>query len=345
MKNKLEISVISKIQDLLNQNLSFACFSLPNTRAWHFIFNTSKGNKKFVIQSWNKEKFVLQSSTYYTIDIEDLSSLSFTNNFKSNCTYECSKKEFSELVNSIKSAIQQSNLKKVVASRIVKTHKSNSFNISKILSSLGCNYQNAFKYFFCFPKEQIAWIGASPEKLLIQKRNIASTMSLAGTQPYSNNIKWSEKEFEEQKLVTYEITNVLESLNLKYDVQKLKNQKAGHLAHLCNEISIELNSLIESDILVNKLHPTPAIAGLPKTESVNFINSNEKHNRAFYTGLLGVENFFETNYYFVNLRCMQIFKDSLSIYVGAGITSNSVAENEWQETKSKANVLLNVLSE
>ena len=50
----------------------------------------------------------------------------------------------------------------------------------------------------------------------------------------------------------------------------------------------------------------------------------------------------ETNLY-VNLRCMQINQDHISLYIGGGITAASMAEKEWEETQRKAQTLLVVL--
>ena len=50
----------------------------------------------------------------------------------------------------------------------------------------------------------------------------------------------------------------------------------------------------------------------------------------------------QSNFY-VNLRCMQIVNDTAKIYVGGGITKDSVAENEWKETQNKAKTIGNIL--
>ena len=49
-----------------------------------------------------------------------------------------------------------------------------------------------------------------------------------------------------------------------------------------------------------------------------------------------------TNLY-VNLRCMQFKNNEALIYVGGGITKDSVPEDEWQETVSKTLVMKKAL--
>ena len=112
--------------------------------------------------------------------------------------------------------------------------------------------------------------------------------------------------------------------------------------------------------LIYTLHPTPAVCGLPKIEAMQFILDNESFNREFYTGFLGelnkevkvqprtgklnIENRAFTynkraSHLFVNLRCMQIKDNELKIYVGGGITKDSVSNKEWEETLTKSLLL------
>ena len=112
------------------------------------------------------------------------------------------------------------------------------------------------------------------------------------------------------------------------------------------------------------MHPTPAVCGYPKQKAKDFILQNETYSRAYYTGFLGELNLkqsktrntnrrnVENNAYatvktysnfYVNLRCMQFKDDKALIYVGGGITKDSVAENEWEETLNKTKTIGNVL--
>ena len=95
--------------------------------------------------------------------------------------------------------------------------------------------------------------------------------------------------------------------------------------------------------MIKNLHPTPAVGGIPKREGLDFISSNEKFKREYYSGYMGdVDLLGERNLY-VNLRCAQLNKESISLYVGAGITAESDAELEWGETQNKAQTILQAL--
>ena len=95
--------------------------------------------------------------------------------------------------------------------------------------------------------------------------------------------------------------------------------------------------------LINSLHPTPAICGIPKSVATDFILKYEGYNRAYYSGYLGELNMNDSTNLFVNLRCMQIENNMAAIYVGGGITNESIPENEWLETVSKSEIMKKVL--
>ena len=135
--------------------------------------------------------------------------------------------------------------------------------------------------------------------------------------------------------------------------------QAGHLLHLCNDIHGELSEGVGLNKLLPLLHPTAAVCGYPKKSAQDFILTEEKYDRSYYTGFLGEldlktsslnsatsdESEKETNL-FVNLRCMQLkatTPQKAIIYVGGGITSESDPDKEWEETIVKSLVMKSVL--
>ncbi|MBT5437890.1 MAG: isochorismate synthase, partial [Flavobacteriales bacterium] len=172
------------------------------------------------------------------------------------------------------------------------------------------------------------------------------TMALAGTKEKKALSPWTQKEYNEQNWVS---EYIIETLQLN-GIQNLENQgpydsEAGNLIHLRTDFSFDLKNHNVLNIARN-LHPTPAVSGLPKTESIALINQIETHelgySRDLYTGFIGITTN-ETTQLFVNLRCCQIFNDSAFLYVGGGYTEDSTAENEWEETESKSKTLMSVL--
>jgi isochorismate synthase len=81
------------------------------------------------------------------------------------------------------------------------------------------------------------------------------------------------------------------------------------------------------------------VAGVPRPISIEFIKKNEGYNRSFYTGFIGEINRNSETELYVNLRCMQLNNGMAKLFVGGGITKDSVPEREWRETVEKTAVL------
>ena len=84
----------------------------------------------------------------------------------------------------------------------------------------------------------------------------------------------------------------------------------------------------------------PPDKGPSKTPDI--IKELEEHDRELYCGFLGELNDKKTELY-INLRCAKVFKNSLNLYVGGGITNKSEIEKEFEETKIKSQTLLSVI--
>ena len=105
-----------------------------------------------------------------------------------------------------------------------------------------------------------------------------------------------------------------------------------------NEIKAKVSKEKLND-LIEKLHPTPAVCGIPKEFCQQKILEIEQYSREFYSGYIKIDTP-EKIYFFVNIRCVQIFSNEAVIYVGGGITSKSNPEKEWKETELKSQVIL-----
>jgi len=242
----------------------------------------------------------------------------------------------------------KNNLKKVVLSRKEEIEIDH-FDMSHLFKNLLVNYPRAFIYIWFHPDVGI-WAGASPETLVKVHGNHFETMALAGTQNYKGtlDVTWNNKEKQEQQFVTDFIVSQLKEFDIK--ISEPFSKRAGNLIHICTEIQGSSFSANELGKLINILHPTPAVCGLPKKVAKEFIIRNENYHREFYTGFLGDLNINNRSDLFVNLRCMQINLDlssnrstKVNLYMGGGITVSSNPEKEWEETVSKSQVMKKVL--
>ena len=187
------------------------------------------------------------------------------------------------------------------------------------------------------------WFAATPELLLHADAERLQTMSLAGTRPAnSTTADWSRKNKQEQQMVTDFILSTLRSLNLSPEAQVPCTLQAGPVEHICTRISAPRKDA-DPLTVAEALSPTPAVAGLPREESLKRISRIEQHPRAYYAGFFGLLDAEESNF-FVTLRCMKLSPSgAVGIYVGGGITADSTPEAEWDETCNKAHTLLSIL--
>lgn len=188
------------------------------------------------------------------------------------------------------------------------------------------------------------WIGATPERLFSQN-GVAETMALAGTQrdlglPL-DRVVWGEKEIEEQAIVERYFQKILEKQRVLFLKSPRHTVKAGNVLHLCT--NFQFTPVDDAYSLIQTLHPSPAVCGMPKKAAQQFIQNHEPHDRSYYCGFLGPINTADKTDLFVNLRCMQVLKNRFALYVGGGILPDSDPEKEWQETEMKAKTLSRVI--
>ena len=138
------------------------------------------------------------------------------------------------------------------------------------------------------------------------------------------------------------IAEVLKKYQLDFKQSDLTTVQSGSIYHLANSFQIDNfpNTLLQN--FLSDFHPTPAISGFPKQKSIQVIKAVEKHLRRYYCGYLGVK-INQDIYYFINLRCAEVFKNKVLAYAGGGITADSVCEKEWMECNKKSEAILSVL--
>lgn len=356
-------SILESLKNQKKQNLPFVVYRKPNSKTIigifqnndHVYFSEKLIEKAFVFSPFEKKSAVIfpLNESKITFDTYKQKSKKIVSKYKIKKLLS-EKKQFIEFCENSKQFLIQNNFQKVVISRneIV---KKKGFKFKKTIEALFQNYPTAFCYCWFHPKIGL-WLGATPEKLFEVENNILKTMSLAGTQVFKNTIEsvWCEKEKTEQQIVTNYITTTLKTISENVVASLPETARAGNLIHLKSTIEATLKKNTSVVRIISKLHPTPAVCGFPKTETAKFILKNEGYNREFYSGFLGEINFnFNTQQkatdLYVNLRCMKINsikKDKsaeICVYMGCGITTESIAEKEWEETVNKSKTIKNIL--
>ncbi len=270
-------------------------------------------------------------------------------------TFSESDKEESDYTSKVEHLLEEiktGSIKKIVLAR----HKDVSVELEKNPVSLALELRNLYPNAFIavvFHPLVGCWIGASPELLAsIDEKGEFNTIALAGTQTYDKHKslkehRWTNKEIEEQALVTRFIVNCFKAIRLReYEEEGPKNYLSGNLIHLCTRYKIDtkalqINNLV--DQLLPLLHPTSATCGEPKAKALTLIKQYEKVPRQLYTGYWGALNLSEKSAVYVNLRCAQLYANGYRAYAGAGITADSIPSQEWLETEHKLNSIEKIL--
>ena len=352
------LDIFQKVSVHFEKQFPFVLFCKPNSDKIIGLFQNNDElytienfeEKGFVFAPFNGDEisFIPQNESDVYVEKVLISDYYFTNT-KHFATSETAKIDFENLVKKGVLAIQSGVFKKVVLSRkeIIET---DNFDCATVFKKLLSNYPTAFNYCFFHPKIGL-WLGATPEQFLKVNEGEIKTVALAGTQIFNGteNVVWETKEKAEQQFVTDFITNSLKDYTSEVTVSEPYTAKAGNILHIKTDITAKLKDKKDLKNVIQTLHPTPAVCGLPKTTSEAFIIDNEGYNRDYYSGFLGELNLdlatfrTEQSDLFVNLRCMKIIGNFAELFIGCGFTSDSNPEKEFLETVNKSITMKKVL--
>ncbi len=208
------------------------------------------------------------------------------------------------------------------------------------------------------------WLMATPEILLRADGTRWYTMALAGTMkltgyrlgfddPPSKELRkteeqmptWSDKNIQEQRYVSTYIARNLSRFAKNITEQGPYTVRAADLVHLRSDFAFDLRDGNKIGELLETLHPTPAVCGLPKQPSRRFIIANEHHPRSYYSGFAGWLNPAGRTFLYVSLRCMRIRDRQCLLFAGGGLLPDSTEEQEWEETEAKMETMKRLLED
>jgi isochorismate synthase len=257
------------------------------------------------------------------------------------------KQTYLDLVENGRAEIAAGKLMKIVPARTKVMRLDSSFDLVAALQRLIHAYPNAFINFFHIPGVG-SWIGASPELLIHTKENIFQTMSLAGTQKAQGDnplksVAWTQKEIEEQALVGRYIVDCFKKIRLReYEEHGPKTVIAGNLLHLRSDFKVDMDATNFpqlGSVMLELLHPTSAVCGMPRQEALAFLATHEAFDRSLFAGFIGPVNINSETSIYVNLRTARLMEKQAILFAGAGVTEDSIPEKEWEETEMKCDII------
>ena len=244
-------------------------------------------------------------------------------------------------------------LKKVVLARETTLEFRHDLNPWHILRRL--KEQSDSCYIFGFqPSDDIAFIGASPERLYYRKSGDIASEAIAGTRPRSldetedralaEELMHSDKDRREHDLVSRTIADDLNDLCTEIDVeQRASILKQSRVQHLATNITGHLREQVTDGDLLTHLHPTPAVGGYPRDIATELIRELEGFDRGWYAGPIGWLSSSESEFA-VGIRSGLVRGRTLTLYSGAGIVPGSTPEKEWEEIEQKMSGFLEAVT-
>ena len=192
-----------------------------------------------------------------------------------------------------------------------------------------------------------ALLGASPERLLTIRQGQLRSDALAGTAPIgpaADQLSGSEKDRREHELVVEAISAALAQAGLTpRRPRHPRLARHGQLVHLHTPITATLSDQPPL-ALAGALHPTPAVAGLPRRQAMAALRSLEPFERGFYAAPIGwIDSAGDTELR-VAIRSGSLLGNRLELTAGAGLVRGSQPERELQEVALKLGVLQQQLS-
>ncbi|MCG9728996.1 isochorismate synthase [Shewanella sp. Isolate13] len=264
------------------------------------------------------------------------------------------KYRWSELVNRVTHPKFIEDTPKVVLSRLTQLEINEEVDPWMLLACWQGRNPNSFQFGFQFSPES-TFISCTPERLYRRRQRELFTEALAGTTVRGLNQEEDKalaqallddsKNSHENQLVRQHIVDVLNPLSNYVGADETPTVfKLSHIQHLHRSIRAELKAGVSDFQVIQALHPTPAVGGLPKESAMNFIRQQEGYARGWYAGACGYFNKYESEFA-VAIRSALIEPGRINLFAGAGIVAGSEADKEWTELENKLTTILSILTE
>ncbi|MCA1011044.1 isochorismate synthase MenF [Halobacillus halophilus] len=248
--------------------------------------------------------------------------------------------------------IKKGLLDKVVLARELRITFDDPVQLAAVIKALAETQPNS--YIFAFESEGEYFVGATPERLAkLDKQQLVSTC-LAGTirrgktkeedVQLGEDLLYDPKNRQEHQFVVEMIRQAVEACCYNVQIPEapvlypLKN-----LQHLYTPVTAVLEKGYTLLDVIEKLHPTPALGGMPQKKSVDYIRTNEKLNRGWYAGPIGWFDMHNNGEFAVAIRSALIKSDKASLFAGCGVVEDSDPDAEYEETHVKLKPMLSVL--
>lgn len=252
--------------------------------------------------------------------------------------------DWSDAAQSIVGDIRQGLYEKVVLARSERVSVQAFARLPEMLQNLEARYGDGVV--FAVARGGQVFAGATPERLVQTRQGVVSIDCLAGTAPrgaapeedatFADELLASRKNREEHSFVLRGILgDVAGAVDAIHFPDEPALRKLANVQHLYTPVNGRLAPGLSVLDVVARLHPTPAVAGLPKQSALRIIREREHMNRGWYAGPLGWIDGAGNGMFVVTLRSALLDEHGADLFAGAGIVADSEPLAEWRETEWK----------
>ena len=264
------------------------------------------------------------------------------------------KDRFSNIVNKAKKYIHDGDIFQVVLSRkFAFDVTGDNLTLYKTLRKL-----NPSPYMYHLKQDTKTIIGASPEMLVRITDDKVETFPIAGTRKITDNeeknqqladeLIHDEKELAEHTMLVDLGRNDIGRVCKYGTVHPESLMQIKQFSHVQHIVSHVIGNLApENDMFdaFQAVFPAGTVSGAPKVRAMQIINDLETETRGPYAGAVGYFSYNGCCDFAIAIRSIFIENNKGFVQSGAGIVSDSVAENEFKETEHKAGAMLQALKE
>jgi isochorismate synthase len=250
-------------------------------------------------------------------------------------------------------AVGRGRLDKVVLARRVDLEAAAPIDVGDVLRRLEATAPGAT--IFALPGAgERAFLGATPETLVVTRGREFRTMALAGSigrgaseaedERLAGELLASDKDREEHAVVVQMLRATLAPLTERLDVARTPHVvRLRTVQHLASHVSGTLGTEEGILSLVGRLHPTPAVGGWPRDLALELIDEQEGIDRGWYAGPVGWVGADGDGAFVVGIRSGVLDATQATLFAGCGIVADSEPDREWDESEMKLRALASAL--
>jgi len=211
-----------------------------------------------------------------------------------------------------------------------------------------------YMYYLDFGDEQV--VGASPEMLVRVEKRRVTTVPIAGTRPRGRDTSEDKRFAQEMLLDKKERAEHTMLVDLaRNDVGRVCKfgsvevsefmgiEKFSHVQHMVSTVQGTLMDHLDCYDALKSCFPAGTVSGAPKIRAMQIIRETEPDARSLYAGAVGYIGFDKNLEFAIAIRTMNVRNGRAYIQTGAGIVADSVPENEWTETETKAAAMMRAI--